>query len=194
VGLPFADALHLGFVQAVELVRIVRLLLADAIRTQQQRGQVLVQLPGVAPNVSNQPAHVGAKLTQLSTHPPILLGVGVATGHHRRLLAYPKVGLPQPDVPRLGRRYQLDHRLVQQLRVGRIGHVLLLNGGIHIDLPKIPLGQVLLAHRQADRLPEQLFLPIRPHPATPAAQTARVKWALMLHVGVAAEVLPVGIL
>ena len=97
VGLALADALHLRLVQAVELVRILRLLLSNAIDARQQRSQRRIGFARLASNVSNQSSHVGAQLSKRSLHSLVLSGVGVAADLDLRDPGHTKIRLTQLD-------------------------------------------------------------------------------------------------
>ena len=80
---------------------VVRLLLPHTIGPRQQRSQGLIGMARFAANVANQPAHVGAELSQTTAHALVLPSMGVTTGFHRRdpfeaqgMLAHPQVRLP----------------------------------------------------------------------------------------------------
>jgi len=80
------DALHFRLVQAVQFVRILRLLLAYAIGACQQCDKVIVDDFCFAMDVTNQPTHVSAQFTQLPTHALVLFGMRVTTRFDRRFL------------------------------------------------------------------------------------------------------------
>jgi hypothetical protein len=60
-----------------------------------------------------------------------LLGVGIAPGHHRRMLGDAQIGLPQQNAMLFGQPHEPFNRRMQQLGVGRERDVLGLHGGIH---------------------------------------------------------------
>jgi hypothetical protein len=62
-----------------------------------------------------------------------LLGVGVASRHHGGTLGNAKIGLAQCQAMLLGQPVQSFDRRVQELRIGREGHVLGLDRGVDID-------------------------------------------------------------
>ena len=70
---------------------------------------------GLAPDVPDQTPQAGAQELYLALVAFELLGVGVAPGHHRRVLGHPNVGLAQlyPVLP--GQRAQLVDRREQEL-------------------------------------------------------------------------------
>lgn len=119
-----------------------------------------------------------------------LLGVGVASRHHRRGLGNAKIGLPQLD-PVLPRQAvePLDCR-VQQLGIGREGDGLRLHGGIDRD----PL-EVLAAQRAGlVRHPQALGqeqLQLVAEPLAPVAQVRALMRERVLKEVFAGEVLEI---
>ena len=65
-----------------------------------------------------------------------LLGVGIASRHHRRLLGDAQIGLPQSHRMTTGQAIEPLDRCMQELGVGREGDVLGLHRGVFVTRAK----------------------------------------------------------
>ena len=135
-GLTFADALHLGRVQGVQLVLVFGALAQDAASALQQvldfdhLGQH-VQLTGY---LAVHPAHAGAQCAHRFAHALELLGMRIAPDLCGQAGGYAVVILAQPQAVVLGRLDQVLAALVQQPVVARVGDGLGHDGGVHDHL------------------------------------------------------------
>jgi hypothetical protein len=86
-----------------------------------------------------------------------------------------------------------DNSLVQQLRFREVRGILLSDRRVRRDALKIRLAQLLLTNSQGNRFLQQLLQSPGANPIPPLRHARRVDRAFVLHVRVAAEVLPVGI-
>ena len=133
----------------------------------------------LAADVTDQPAKPCAQDGQLATVAVELLGMGVASRHHRRALGDAEVGLPQRHALLGGQAVEAFDRRVQQLGVGREADVL----GLHRGVDRDPL-EVLAAQRPArvchpQALGQKQFQLVA-EPLPPMAQVGAFMWELML--------------
>lgn len=109
-----------------------------------------------------------------------LLGVGIASRHHRRPLGGDAdLGLPQAHPVTASQAVQSLDRRVQQPGVGREGDVLGLNGGVDRDPRQVPGAQrtALMSHPQA--LGQQQVELVAQAPAPVAEVGALVREAVL---------------
>src|SRR5665647_2933355 len=94
----------------------------------------------IAADVADQPAKPGAQDAQFSTVAVELLGMGIASRHHRRAFGNAEVGLPQLHAVLVGQPVEAFDRFMQQLGVGWEGDVLGLHRGVdrdpYVDSPR----------------------------------------------------------
>jgi hypothetical protein len=117
--------------EGIQLPTALALLLrADMVgvrpRPRKRRHDILFALD-LAANVAHEPVQPRAQDVQLPFVALELLGMSVASRHHRRALGEAQVGLPQPHSVLLRQAAVPLDRRVQQLGVRREGHVL----GLH---------------------------------------------------------------
>ena len=85
----------------------------------------------LAANVADEAAEPRAQQAQLPMVTLELLGMGIASRHHRRVLSDAQIRLPQPYATFIGQTIEPLDRGVQQFGVGREGDGLGLHGGVH---------------------------------------------------------------
>src|SRR6476469_9440387 len=99
-GFALADTLGLGSMEGIQLPTALALLLgadlAGAGERDFERSRDALLATDFAADVADQPAEPGAQEAQLPTVAIELLGVSIASRHHRRALGDADVGLPQP--------------------------------------------------------------------------------------------------
>jgi hypothetical protein len=105
----------------------------------------------LAADVADQPAQPGAQEAHLPMVAVELLGVGIASRHHRRLPGDADVGLPQLHAVAAGQAIEALDRRMQELGVGREGDVLGLYRGVDGDPRQVPGAQraAVVCHPQA---------------------------------------------
>jgi len=144
--------------------------------------------------IAQHSAQPGAEKSQLALHPPKLLGVSVTARPDGRGLGHTHVALTQADATALGRLGQLDDCLVEQVRVGRIGDVLLLHRRIDVHLLQFLWRDLFFTQRQSNGLLQEHGELIRADPFAPLGLRGRVQRQFVLHGREAAKTLPIGIL
>ena len=141
-GLALADAFDLGGVEGIELPSALALLLRSDLRsTRERRIEHRLELglaSDLAADVADQPAQPGAQEAHLPMVAVELLGVGIASRHHRRLPGDADVGLPQLHAVTAGQAIEPFDRRMQQLGVGREGDGLPLHRGVDRDPLEVP--------------------------------------------------------
>ena len=134
-GFAFRDAIHLGFMQGVDLVRTLGLLvqqvrhkgeLGDDAIPQAALGDILQ----MAAQVAHDPAGIAFQLFQRLAHALELLGMGIAAHLQRQSRCKARVGLPQLHPGLLRQRHQLIARPLVKPGVRGMGNRLLHHGGI----------------------------------------------------------------
>ena len=93
VSLAFADAHHLGFIQAVEFLLVGSLLSVQSFAQLQQFFQCRIRRRHLATNIADDPAQPRSQFLQLPTHAFELPGMSVSTDHDRRSLRDSAVSL-----------------------------------------------------------------------------------------------------
>ncbi len=93
-------------------------------------------------------AHIPGMATTVAVE---LLGVGIASRHHRRAFGDAEIGLPQPHPVLVGQAVEAFDRRMQQLGVGRKADVLGLHRGVDRDPLKVlaAQGSALMRYPQA---------------------------------------------
>ncbi len=108
--------------EGIQLPAALALLLgADLGGARQRQGErhLDVGVAGdLAADVTDRPAQTRAQDAQFSPVAVELLGVGVASRHHRRAFGDAEVGLPQPHPMLIGQAVEAPDGGVQQLGVG----------------------------------------------------------------------------
>jgi len=155
VGFPLADADHVGFVQAVELPLVSRLLSVESLAQGEQPLECVIRTRQFSAHIPQHPSQPGLELAQFASHPFELPGVSITPRHHRCRLGFSAVRLPQRDPARSGCRHHFLNRLVQQLGIGGMCDVLLLHRGIDIHVPQLRQRNFFLPQRQSDGLPQE---------------------------------------
>ena len=87
----------------------------------------------LAADVADEAAEPRAQEAQCAMVALELLGMGIASRHHRRALGDAQIRLAQPHAVLLGQPIEPLDRRVQQLGVGREGDVLGLHSGVDRD-------------------------------------------------------------
>jgi hypothetical protein len=160
-GLAFADALGLWSMEGIELPAALALLLGSyqsgtGQRQGKRRLEVLLALD-LAADIADQPAQSAAQDAQFPAVAVELLGVGVTSRHHCRMLGDADIGLPQLHTVPAGQPIEAPDRRMQQLCVGREADVLGLHGGIDRDPFEILAARRPAGMRQAQALGQQQF-------------------------------------
>jgi len=136
-GLAFADALHLGCVQRVNLgAALALLLMTNPQREIEQRAKAVLErgiVLDLAADVANDAAETGSQEFELSPGALELMRVGIAPDHDGGALGQVQIALAQFDALALGQIDQLLDRAVDEPRVRWIGDRFLLHGGVHHD-------------------------------------------------------------
>ena len=195
--LALGDALHLRRVQAVELVLRVPLLrqqpicLGELLREHFRELFVTLRLP---PDVPGDAAKERPELPHLPPHALHLPRVRVAVRPEQRLRTLPRVALPKPHAVRRAQPREPFPRAVQQLRIRRERHRLLLHRRVHRHPPEVPLPHRPGTNPRANGRLQQQLAPRLPDPPAEPRHAARVDRRVVLEVHLAAEVLPVGVL
>lgn len=101
-GLALADALNLLGMPGVELVLVLGTLVHQPFGLEQDRSQLLADLPGLALDVPDQSADDGALFPVHPTHALELTGMGVAAGSPGVRRALAGVALPTVDAVLIG--------------------------------------------------------------------------------------------
>src|ERR1700676_4555728 len=134
-GLAFADALHLGGVQRVDLgAALALLLMADPQRQIEQRAKAVLERGialDLAADVANDAAKTGSQEFELSPGALELMRMGITPDHDGGALGQAQIALAQLDALALGQIDQLLDRAVDEPRVRWMGDRFLLHGGVH---------------------------------------------------------------
>src|ERR1700730_14664319 len=130
--LAFADALHLGGVQRVDLgAALALLLMADPQRQIEQRAKPVLERGialDLAPDVANDAAKTGSQEFELSPGALELMRMGITPDHDGGALGQAQIALAQLDALALGQIDQLLDRAVDEPRVRWMGDRFLLHG------------------------------------------------------------------
>jgi hypothetical protein len=121
-----------------------------------------------------------------------LLGVGIASRHHRRLLGDAQIGLPESHRMTTGQAIEPLDRCMQELGVGREGDVLGLHGGVDRDPRQVPGAQRATCVRHPQALGQQQVEPLA-QPLPPVAEVRALVQEAVLKERLAGEVLEVRI-
>jgi hypothetical protein len=127
-GLAFANTLDLRGVEGIELPVALALALRAARESGLSKAALTASWPAIAVNIPDQPTQPGAQEAHFSMVAVELLGLGIASRHHRRLLGDAQIGLPESH-RMTGQTIEPLDRCLQELRVGREGDVLGLSAG-----------------------------------------------------------------
>src|ERR1700719_3751067 len=197
-SLAFADALHLGRMQRVDLRSALTLLLmATPQREIEQRTQAILERGialDLAANVPDDAAEPGAQEFELPPGALELVGMRIAPHHDGGALGHAQIALAQFDTLAFGQRDQFLNRPVGEPSVGRVRDRLLLDGGIHhhaleilaLDSPGPVCHRKALLQERRDLLLTQ--------PLAPARQRRAVKWQLVPEHRFSAEILEIRVL
>ena len=98
-----------------------------------------------------------------------LLGVGIASRHHRRLLGDAQIRLPQLNATRASQAIEPPDRRMDELGVGREGDGLGLHGGVHRHPLEITRAQCSGLARHPQAFGEQEFQ-LAAEPLAPMAE------------------------
>src|SRR5258705_5139658 len=136
-GLSFADALHLGRVQRVDLrPALTLLLMAHTQRQIEQRAEAVFErcvALDLAADVADDAAEPGVQELKLPPGALELMGMRIAPDHDGGALGHPQIALAQLDTLAFGQIDQLLDRAMGEPGVGRMRDRFLLHGGIHHD-------------------------------------------------------------
>ena len=146
----------------------------------------------LAGDVAAQASQAAAQETDLLVHALELLGMGVTPGHDRRPLGDTDIGLAQRHALALGLLGELLDRRLQELGVGRKGHVLGLHRGVHRDPGQVALRQGARVLGDAQALGQQDLQTIA-DALPPMAHAGALAGQLVLKEALAGEVLEIGI-
>src|SRR5215470_795267 len=154
-GFAFANALHLGSMQRIDLRPALAMILeAYPHRQGEEIGKARLQclVPGdLAANVADHPAQPGAQELQLTPRSLELVRMAVPTDHDHRALRDPPIALPQRHAIALGTFDQLLQRAMAKPRIGRMRDRFRLYRRVDHHAFEIPGRQCpgLVRHRQA---------------------------------------------
>jgi hypothetical protein len=197
-GLSFADALHLGRVQRVDLrPALTLLLMAHTQRQIEQRAEAVFErcvALDLAADVTDDAAEPRVQELQLPPGALELMGMRIAPDHDGGALGHPQIALAQFDTLAFGQIDQLLDRAMNEPGVGRMRDRFLLHGGVHHDpLEIFGLDRPApVRHREA--LLQQRGDLLLTQPLTPAGQRRAVKRQFMPEHHFAAEILEIRIL
>ena len=125
--------------------------------------------------------------------PVELLGVGVAPRHHRGMLGYAQIGLPQSHPVLPGHAVEALDRRVQQLGVGRESDVLGLHRGVDRDPCQVLRAQGAALVRDPQALGQQQ-LQFVAQPLAPVAEIRTLVRKLMLEELFPGEILEIRVM
>src|SRR5215467_13819229 len=154
-GFAFANALHLGSMQRIDLRPALAMILEAHLHRQgEEIGKARLQclVPGdLAANVADHPAQPGAQEPQFAPRPPELVRMAVPPDHDHRALRHPPIALPQRHAIAPGTFDQLLQRAMAKPRIGRMRDRLRLYRRVDHHAFEIPGRQCagLVRHRQA---------------------------------------------
>src|SRR6201987_4941358 len=197
-GLAFADALHLGCVQRVDLgAALALLLMTNPQREIEQRVKAVLErgiVLDLAADVANDAAETGSQEFELSPGALELMRMGIAPDHDGGALGQAQIALAQFDALALGQIDQLLDRAVDKPRVRWMGGRFLLHGGVHHNpFEIIGLDRSAPVRHRAGLLPPRGDL-LLPQPLAPAGQRRAVERQLVPEHRFSAEILEIRVL